>query len=134
MKYRYSDRCAPDAPFILVTLRQPGGTLVTGELPAQIDCGADRSVIPLELAEALQLPPVSRVVVAGLGGHTRTLAVYHVEIRSNGLPNVVANVAATDEPHVLLGRDYLAPFRVTLDGPTQSVSIEWPPATEGTAP
>lgn len=46
-------------------------------------------------------------------------------IRPRGLtPHVVKVLASADEPYVLVGRDVLNHFRVTLDGPNLVLDVE----------
>jgi predicted aspartyl protease len=127
IRYRYQDAVDPPAPFVQVTLIHPAtGAALTG-VPAQVDSGADRTVLPPRLVEALELPHLTDKPVAGLGGEVSRLPVYGVLLGVHDLPARFQAVYACDgEPWVLLGRDVLNRFRVVLDGPASAVQIERP--------
>src|ERR1035438_678083 len=113
IRYRYADNLSPPAPFVNVVLRNPKSEYVTGETPAQLDVGADRTVIPRRAADALHLNAVRRITVAGLGGDLHTLDVFLLSIQIHDLqPMVIEVVAHDDEPFVLLGRDILNHLRI----------------------
>jgi len=67
-RYRYNQQLVPPAPFVHVTLRcgDTGKELV--DLPAQLDCAADRTVIPGKLVDQLGLVPLDELPVSGFGG------------------------------------------------------------------
>jgi predicted aspartyl protease len=94
-------------------------------LAAQVDTGADMSVGPWRLAEDLHLDRIGEFEAVGLGGHLMTMPTFLVRMNLRGLPpQVVEVLASPDEPYVLLGRDVLNRFRVTLDGPNPVLEIE----------
>ncbi len=108
----------PPAPFVHVSIRRPleGSDEVT--VPAQIDTGADLSVIPGRLVEELHLVPLDSVSALGFGGHLLSLSTYLVELQiRETAPVTVKVIASPDEPYVLLGRDILNQFSILLDGP-----------------
>jgi predicted aspartyl protease len=127
MRYRYNHQVSPPAPFVHVAMYRidGGGTPVT--VPALIDSGADRTVIPIILAEELALPRSGMIEVAGLNQAATMMAVYVIRIGIGDLTPVVADViGAASEQYVLLGRDILNGYRVTLDGPGLICTIEEP--------
>ncbi|MEI7687348.1 MAG: hypothetical protein WCL32_20260 [Planctomycetota bacterium] len=85
LRYRYSEEFAPPAPFVHATLLNPANQLATEAIPAQPDCGADRTVIPQPFVDRLQLAPVRQIPVAGLGGRVRTIETYYVRLQIRGL-------------------------------------------------
>ena len=68
IRYRYADEFVPPAPFVNVTLGNPELIATTDLIAAQIDTGADRSVIPRPFVDQLQLKPVREIPIAGFGG------------------------------------------------------------------
>lgn len=95
------------------------------DFPAQIDPAADRTVIPLRLAEALQLLPLGEAMFGGLGGSIVRAETYHVRISIRGLAATTINVAVHhEELLVLLGGDILNRHRLVLDGPRLKLEIE----------
>lgn len=121
--YRYANE-DPPAPFVLAILSPPGGATVARDLPAKVDTGADRTVIPARLAEQLGLVEVERLTFAGLAGELIELPIFEVRLVVRDLPAVVVKVAASEgEPHVLLGRDVLNRYTLLLDGPNGRLEI-----------
>lgn len=96
-------------------------------IPALVDSGADRTVIPLAMAEELALPQAGVIEAAGLNQITSIMPVYVAWIAIGDMAPVAADVmAAAGEQYVLLGRDILNGYRVMLDGPGLLCTIEMP--------
>lgn len=122
--YRYNHSFNPPAPLVHVILHSPDGAAKSGELPAQLDIAADRSVIPLEAAEQMGLVPLEELPLAGLGGIVTTLPIYLVQIEIRQLrPIMVRAAASRGEPLALIGRDVLNHYRLLLDGPQLRLEI-----------
>ena len=95
------------------------------EFPAQLDTAADVSVIPWQVVEELQLEQLGEFEALGLGGHMLTMPTFLVQIQLRGSHTQVIKVlASAEEPYILLGRDVLNRFRITLDGPNLVLEIE----------
>jgi predicted aspartyl protease len=124
-RYRYNNQVSPPAPFAYASLGAPVEGARSLEYPVQLDTAADMTVVPWRVVEGLQLDPLGEFEALGLGGHVMTLPTFLVRIQLRGLPpQVVEVLASPDEPYVLLGRDVLNHFRVTLDGPNLVLEIE----------
>jgi predicted aspartyl protease len=124
-RYRYNHQVDPPAPFAYASVGAAAVISASLEYPAQLDTAADMSVVPWRVVEELQLDPLGEFEALGLGGHLMTLPTFLVRIQLRGLPpRVVEVLASPDEPYVLLGRDVLNRFRVTLDGPNLVLEIE----------
>ncbi len=125
IRYGYNQQVEPPAPFVHVTIRCPETAKVVAGLPAQLDCAADRSVIPGKLVEELGLLPLDEIQVGGFGGQVFVLPTYRVELGISGLLPVLTEVIAHDKENVvLLGRDVLNRHNIALLGPTQKLEIE----------
>jgi predicted aspartyl protease len=124
-RYNYNQDVAPPAPFVhAVILRDEDGAPAV-EWPAQIDTGADTTVIPLAVVQALNLLPGGEVLAQGLGGTVTVLRSYLARVGLRGTKPVVIEVlAAEKEPYVLLGRDVLNHHKLVLDGPRLLVEYE----------
>jgi hypothetical protein len=125
MRYNYNRQVEPPAPFVHVSLK----CLETGKsidnLPALIDIGADRTVIPGGLVDLLGLVPLEELRVAGLGGQVFSVPTYKVELTIRTLlPQKVLLIAHDAEPFILLGRDVLNRHRLLLDGPGLTLEID----------
>ncbi len=124
-RYRYNHQVNPPAPFAYASVSAPVERGNFLECPAQLDTAADLSVVPTRIVEELQLEQLGEFEALGFGGHLMTMPTFLVRIQLRGLPpHVVKVLASPDEPYVLLGRDLLNRFRVTLDGPNLVVEIE----------
>ena len=125
IRYRYNEQLTPAAPFVRVSVSPPIGHDVGLEVPAQVDTGADFTVIPLTVIESLGLEPLGEVPIFGVGGHLAVIASYLVQIRIHDLPATeIKALASPDEPYVLLGRDVLNNHRIVFDGPNRVLDIE----------
>jgi hypothetical protein len=115
----------PPAPFVTVTVRPPLAAPENEltEQPAQVDTGADRTVLPLSTVRHLGLLPLRWLDFEGLGGVTTRLATYALEVRIDGLNPLTVEVTAAEEPWILLGRDVDNHFRMLLDGPASALEI-----------
>lgn len=121
--YRYANE-VPPAPYVLVIVSHPDGSATSTDLPAKVDTGADRTIIPTKLAASLGLRLVERVVFTGLADQQIELPIYQAHLLIRDLDPILVEVAASDGvSHVLLGRDVLNRYLVVLDGPDQRLEI-----------
>src|SRR5262245_36977819 len=124
IRFRYNQQVHPAAPYVYVILRPPSEDGPSREVPALVDTGADTTVVPLEVVEALDLPQIGVVRTAGFGGRVDLIPSHLVRLRVRGLAESAVKVLASpDESYVLLGRDVLNQFRLTLDGPGLALEI-----------
>ena len=124
-RYRYNYQVIPPAPFAYASVGAPVEGASSVEFPAQLDTAADLAVIPWRIVEELRLSQLGEFEALGLGGHVMTMPTFLVQIQLRGLaPQVVKVLASPEQPYILLGRDVLNRFRVTLDGPNLVLEIE----------
>ena len=125
--FHYPPKSQPSAPFVLVELGALNGSAALPPQAARVDTGADRTVVPADLIAQLGLGAIAGIVCEGLGGNQVVLLLYRIQLRILGLQPVVVEVAsAAGEPHVLLGLDVLNCYKITLDGPNRSLTIDQP--------
>ena len=123
--YAYTTQVYPPAPFVLLTLRHPVTGDVLSGVPAQIDSATDRTVLPLSIAEAMNLHRVGNVLIGGFGGTTTAMPTYADLLGVHTLPErLIEVIAHAEESWVLLGRDVLNGLRIVLDGPRLALEIE----------
>lgn len=124
-RYNYNSQITPPAPFVYVAVSRDEDGAAAQEHAAQVDTGADRTVIPWPLIDELKLVPFRELQVMGLGGILLRLPTFllRLAIRKT-VPALVEAVASPDEPYVLLGRDVLNRHRIILDGPRQLCDVE----------
>jgi len=125
VRYNYNRQVSPPAPFVYAAISRPNDSAISvTDLPAQLDTGADLSVIPSNLVDQLQLVQLDQSPVAGFGGQLRMAPTYLVGVRIPPFDAFVVRVIADrDEPSVLLGRDVLNRFEIVLEGPKLVVEI-----------
>lgn len=115
------------APVVEVPLGHPDRPL-THPVSAQLDTGADRTVIPLASAVGLGLSFLRDIQAGVAGGAVLTLSLYEVLIRIDGVIDFVLDVAAdASEPRVLLGRDVLNCLHAHLNGPDRMLTLSAQP-------
>jgi hypothetical protein len=125
VRYNYNRQVDPPAPYVYVILGRVDGEGDQFELPALVDSGADRTVIPVFIAEELSLEQSGTFAAAGLGSALQRLQSYFVQLGIRDLsPRPTEVVAITGEDYVILGRDVLNRYRVILDGPGLACVIE----------
>ena len=124
IRYSYLSQLQPPAPFVHVTLRNPITGALPRDLPAQLDCAADRTLLPESIAQALALPPIGMIPIGGVGGLVQSMPSYPVEVTIPTLAAVMVEVVASPgEAWVRLGRDVLNLHRVLLDGPQLALEV-----------
>jgi predicted aspartyl protease len=125
MRYRYNRQVVPPGPYVHVKVGRVDAIETTVIVPALIDSGADRTVIPMSLARDLALAQAGVIEARGLNQISSTMPVYVVRIGIADVPMVPIDVLGADgEPYVLLGRDVLNRYHITLDGPQLLCTIE----------
>jgi aspartyl protease family protein len=125
VRFKYNKQLQPSAPLTLVRVIRPDGVEFPEVVPAQLDTGADRTVIPAKVASALELHSLRLIPVETLGGAVTRIATCWVSLRIHNLtPVKVEAIRAEGEEIILLGRDFLNHFCITLDGPSEVLTIE----------
>jgi predicted aspartyl protease len=118
IRYQHNQQVVPPAPFVHATLSRIDDVGASLTMPALIDTGADTTVVPVAVVDELELLQVAVVEAAGLGHVTAMINVYVIRISVHQFPAVTRKVLAVPgEQHILLGRDILNLYRITLDGP-----------------
>jgi predicted aspartyl protease len=123
-RFPYHTSRRPPIPAVTPTLRSRDGLHSVPAVPAYLDTAADITVVPLHLVRQLGITPVGQAGVRGLGEAQVSVDVYEIDIEIPHISIVsVLVIAHPDEPAVLIGRDILNLFRVTFDGPNQTVEF-----------
>jgi predicted aspartyl protease len=135
IRVRYSTALRPAAPIIDVVLGHPSTPRPAHAAEAQLDTGADRTVIPLAVVSVLRLRHLDDIEAVVAGGAIVSLPIFEVALRIDGVMDFILEVAAhADEPRVLLGRDVLNCLYATLSGPTRSLELSDQPLLPPTTP
>jgi hypothetical protein len=124
IRYRYTTAFDPPAPVVNITVICPATGRRLETQPAQIDTGADCTVLPGAAVAALGLAEDGRLQLQGFTGKVVELPVFLVDIQAHDLPAVsVRAVLGEGERLIILGRDVLNSHRLILDGPSLTLEI-----------
>lgn len=119
---------------VKVLVRVAGTTAECGPFPAYLDTGASVTVLDSGVIHALGAEPVAEAGLHVLGRDTVSHhGVYHVEVALADAPGDRAWLAlevldGTVNPKgtaAALGRDFLAHFVLTYNGPSNRASLRW---------
>ena len=91
---------------------------------ALVDSGADATIIPLRDLACLKARKVDTKRITGIGGLSYRVDIYEVSVRL-GIYNVAKVYAVADRQNteIIIGRDVLDQFIVTLNGLASMVEI-----------
>ena len=124
IRYVYTSYGVFPAPFVQVTVRCPETGKQEENVPAQLDSGSDRTILPGKFVAGLGLVQMGHLEVVGFAGKVSDCPTYSVEVTIRSLRPLALKVLADHgEPFVLLGRDVLNHFRLLLDGPALALEI-----------
>jgi len=106
----------PPAPVADVMMAHPVSGVSSGALRGKLDTGADLTVIPESLVPQLALSARAHVWARGYDGTFSQRPVYYVRFRLEGHELPAVRCIAADRRNVLVGRNVLNRFVITLDG------------------
>jgi predicted aspartyl protease len=112
----------PPAPVIQVEVRNPS-TGASVQLRAQIDSGTSITVLPVSAAARLGLSATGAIEARGFDLTPLKLPTFLVMMLIDGFVILNAEVAATGRDDMLLGRDVLQNFILTLNGKTETFDL-----------
>ena len=117
----YDSAFEPPAPVLPALISAPLDPARSVALAMLVDSGADCTCIPASIARRLRLPVVDEATVEGAGGSTQTVTVHAASVEIAGRRSIIPVVALGSES--ILGRDVMARWVVTLDGPRQRLVL-----------
>ena len=121
---KYNDKLLkPPGPIVTVTVRSAGQTAPKRSELAEIDTGSAISVIPQKIARQLHLTPDRPVLTRGYDEIETPHWIYIVDLEILGYKIESISVVAVPRKTILLGRNVLQHFVVTLDGKAQSFEM-----------
>jgi hypothetical protein len=114
----------PSLPVVEVTLKNPVTDRATTVQGVLVDSGADGTIAPLRRLKQIQARRVDTVNMRPMRGPTFRVDLYEVELQIGvfRIPGALV-VADPQNEGVILGRNVLNPFIVTLNGLANVVEI-----------
>lgn len=110
-------------PYVTVRITWDGSH---ADIPGLIDSGADLSFVPVYLVGTLGMQKVSELPVKGIKGPEEDQDTYVVRMEFHGFTFESIEVATTDYPFCLIGRDVLSQLVTELDGPGSTFKLTGP--------
>lgn len=119
-----SQRFSPAMPVITVGISRTDGSGRSIAFDALVDTGADGTLIPSDLLDAVDAPYIDRAYLRSVTGQRERVDLFLVAIDIGGV-RVTGIRAAAIAPgeFPILGRDVLNHLRLSLDGPAEMIEI-----------
>ncbi|MDH7485730.1 MAG: hypothetical protein QHJ81_05575 [Anaerolineae bacterium] len=120
---RYSTEFNPPAPVLDFIVYCPVDHGRAARVRGELDSGAEISVLPQEIVDALHLVPRRLMITEGYDGTQGQWATYMIDLEVEGYPVNDVEVIALPRKNGILDRDVLNCFTVTLDGKALSFEM-----------
>ncbi|MEM7539500.1 MAG: retroviral-like aspartic protease family protein [Chloroflexota bacterium] len=115
--FDYNSEYFPSAPTVEVEIFAPETPENTLTLTALVDSGSDGTIIPLKILKQIGAEVIDTLTVRGIHNIGVVTSTYRTSLRIGEFTiNRVAVVSSTQTNEILLGRDVLNHFIVTLNG------------------
>jgi predicted aspartyl protease len=115
----------PPAPIADVVVAHPTSGVSNG-IRGKLDCGADITVIPEDLATQLGITPRGHMWIKGYDGNYSLRPIYYIRLVIEGFDLASVRCVATNRTNVLIGRNVMNRFVITLDGKALNFDIQDP--------
>ncbi|MBI3761190.1 MAG: hypothetical protein HY260_04930 [Chloroflexi bacterium] len=121
-----SEEFDPPAPCLEVVVGHPTDAVRTRRMVAQFDTGADISAIPESLVTELDLVFAGDLLVLGYDSVPARVPMYYLGVELADVRLSPVKFIAADRSNVLIGRDVLQHFVLTLDGKAATFELKDP--------
>jgi len=122
----YDRSLSPPGPVASVRLSHPVTGIESGLLAGKLDTGADIAVIPESVPAQLGLSAWGRTRATAFDGSVSTRPVYYVDMLVEGVHLSGVRCVASRRNSVLLGRNVLNCFLITLNGKELTFDLQDP--------
>jgi len=112
----YDASMKPPGPVAAVIVSHPTSSTATSALPGKMDTGSDITVIPTSVINLVRAAARGRGWLRHHDGSLKPLLLYILNFSVDGHLLRDVTCLAADRANVLLGRDILNHFAITLDG------------------
>ena len=124
-QFNYDFSYEPPAPVIKIGLGNPDDDRPPLRVQALIDSGSDATLIPLAMLQQISVYSGEQVSFRGVTGGSTIADAYRVVIHMPvGISYGIRAIATRGSHEIILGRDVLNQWRITLDGPGEIVEIQ----------
>jgi len=121
--FNYDTHYDPAMPNVDIKIVKPG-TRQERVVTAIVDSGADATFIPEQLLKQLNIPQTGWVSARGVAGFSYRVPTYIVSLRIQELSLGFVRVGGDQHSdHMILGRDVLNQFIITLNGLANVVEL-----------
>ena len=120
----YDRTIHPPGPVAEALAANPETGRHSGLLQAKIDVGSSITIVPSDLPLQLGVNPHGVLKMRGYDGRAARRPVYFLQLVIEGFDVGIISCAAMRRSNVLLGRDVLNRFIMTLDGKKLTFSLE----------
>ena len=123
--FLYDSSYDPPAPVLPIRIGVPNRDEPKEEYWAFLDSGADATAIPVDLLWAIGARVVGQGRLSGVTGVSVEVEVFRVmSYMPTGISYGIRAVGSKESGIIILGRDVLNQWRITLDGPGEIVEIQ----------
>ena len=122
MLYKYNEAAKPPAPYCSILIENFDRSR-QADLEALLDTGSDISFLPLNVARRLALRYFGTGRAEGIGGDQVASHIFQAFFSLERETPKEINMMTWNEDLVLLGRDVLNQYHITLDVPNQTLTI-----------
>ena len=118
----YDSQIQPPAVFTSVQVTNPDNASAA-TVPAKFDTGAGMTVLPRSIIESLDFAVAGRILASGFDRVPIERPIYfaHLTVEGYSFSDIKVTVAPRND--ILLGRDILNRFIITLDAKAQTVEM-----------